>query len=371
MPQARAPLPLSVTFAALLLQAPLGGACTQSPEPVDPDADVDLRVEAELDEGPGNLTLRADGSIVLSLHQFFEPAQRVVTLRDGGLEPVELGELDGGPIDAVLGLQRDAEGTLWLLDNGLRGGAAPRLIAAPPDGRARVYPLAEAAPADAFVNDLAVDLGHGAVFIADPAGGANAGLILVDIASGETRRVLEGHGSVIPEALDLLIDGEPVEIANEDGSRTRPHIGVNPIALDGDDAWLYFGPMHGGALYRAKTADLLDAGLSAGELAERVERYADKPICDGISIDDAGNIYLGDLANNAIGVITPDRSYRELVRDARLSWIDAFSAGPDGRMYSVANQLHRTAALHGGEATFVPPFLVLSFVPLAPGEVGR
>ncbi len=54
-------------------------------------------------------------------------------------------------------------------------------------------------PANAFVNDLAVDAKHRAVYIPDPAGGSNAALVAVDLVSDLAGRVLVGHRSVIPE----------------------------------------------------------------------------------------------------------------------------------------------------------------------------
>ena len=82
-------------------------------------------------------------------------------------------------------------------------------------------------------------------------------------------------------------------------------------------------------------------------------------------------IYVTDIANNAIGVIDKSREYRIYIRDERLSWPDAFSFGPDGRLYTVTNQLHRSAALHGGEQSAVPPFYIFAFEALAGGVSGR
>ena len=43
---------------------------------------------AELDRGPGNVTVTPEGRIILPLHQFYEPDLRVVELmRDGLLGP--------------------------------------------------------------------------------------------------------------------------------------------------------------------------------------------------------------------------------------------------------------------------------------------
>ena len=65
-------------------------------------------------------------------------------------------------------------------------------------------------------------------------------------------------------------------------------------------------------------------------LAGRVERYATKPPSDGMILDGAGNIYLGDVTRNALGVIGRDRRYRELA--AGRPWVDDFEFGADGQL---------------------------------------
>jgi hypothetical protein len=61
-----------------------------------------------------------------------------------------------------------------------------------------------------------------------------------------------------------------------------------------------------------------------------------------------------------------------LVQDpAKLSWPDAISGGPDGRMYVAVNQLHRSPPLNRGVNRAQPPFYIVSFQPLSPAAVGR
>lgn len=360
------------SWTAALAAASLAGCGSKAPAPPVPSADKApaLEVVAEVDQGPGNITVTPAGQIVMSLHPFYEPATRVVTLgKDFTLMPFAA---DAG-VDAVLGIQADRDGVVWMLDTGMRSGTPRTLIGwdTAANKVAHTIDLGPVTPKDAFVNDLVVDRDHGAVYIADPAGGANAAIIVVDIATGKARRVLEGHASVVPEDVDLVIDGTPVRVKLPSGEEIRPRVGINPIAADAKSEWLYYGPMHGTSMYRVRTSDLRDTSLDAAALASRVERWAEKPICDGIAMDEAGNIYITDLAANAIGVIGPDRGYRVLIQDARLSWPDALSFGPDGYMYTVANQLHRTARLNAGTQTATPPFLVLRFRSLAPGVVGR
>jgi hypothetical protein len=114
------------------------------------------------------------------------------------------------------------------------------------------------APKDAFVNNFTVDSRHNQIFIVDPAGGANAAFIVVDPETGAARRVLEGHPSVIPEKVDLIIDGRPIQMKDAAGHLVRPRIVVDPVTEDLQNAWVYFGPMQGSSLYRIKAADLAD-----------------------------------------------------------------------------------------------------------------
>jgi sugar lactone lactonase YvrE len=299
-----------------------------------------LEVVTELSQAPGNIALHSENRIFLSLHQFFQPEWRVVeAFPNGELLPFPNKAWSQGnsphrvALDAVLGIQADANDIVWMLDNGLRNGSTPKLVGwdSQRDRLVKIiYLPSPITPENAFVNDLAIDANINYIYIADPAGGDNAALIVINTRTGMARRVLEGHQSVVPEDVELVIDGEPVQRQLPDGSVVKPKVGVNPIALDAAGEWLYFGPMHGTSMYRIRTTDLRDTNLSEEQLAARVERYSDKPICDGIAMDAAGNIYLGDLAENAIGVITSDRTYKILFRDdEQLSWIDAFSLGND------------------------------------------
>ncbi|WP_245291600.1 major royal jelly family protein [Methylosinus sp. R-45379] len=340
-----------------------------------------VSVIGSLQQGPGNVTATPAGKIVMSQHQFYEPSASVVEWRaDGTIKPFPSEALNdrsrrsGLSLDSVLGIRTDADGVVWMLDNGMRSGVTPKLVGwdTRQDKLHRVIYFPEPiAPKNAFVNDFTVDRRHNRIFIADPAGGVNAAIIVVDLATGASRRVLEGHASVIPEGRDLVIDGRAIETKDAAGRLSRPHIGVNPITEDLANEWVYFGPMHGTSLYRIKASDLADENLEQSALAAKVERYSAKPICDGITIDKDGNIYLGDLAENAIGVIKTDRSYFRLAQGPELAWVDSLAFGPSGKLYAVVNQLHRSAALNGGVDRSKPPYLLIDIKALAEGMPGR
>jgi sugar lactone lactonase YvrE len=328
-----------------------------------------LDIFAKMKEAPGNVAALPDGSVVVSLHQFFDPQNKVVRVSaDGLLKPFPDATWNKSDntnlltLDSVLGIRTDEDDIVWMLDNGMRNKTTPKLVAW--DARSsQLYKLIcipePISLRASFLNDLAVDRKHEAVFIADTASGDSAAIIVVDLNTGASRRVLQGHHSVCPEAINLVVDGKAVEIKQADGSLVKPHLGINPIAVDAAGNWLYYGPMHGHSMYRIKTTDLLNKELTPVQLASKVERYSDKPICDGITMDGDDNIYVTDLANNAVGIIGPDRAYRLVVQDPLLSWPDAFAITPDDFLIIVANQLQRSPQLNGGVNQTVPPFYLL------------
>ena len=334
-----------------------------------------LAVVASLPVPPGNITLTPDGRIFLSLHQFYNPEIRVAELVNGRLEPFPSGpESQLITFESVLGIQADANGYVWMLDNGNQSQSLPKLVAwdTRQNQLARVIYLPPPITLhNSFINDLAIDLTRNAIYISDPITGPESAIIRVDLQTGLAKRILQGHKSVIPEDIDLIIDGVAVRIKQPDGTLIRPHLGVNGLVLDTHNEWLYFCPMHSTSMYRAKSADLCNPYLSEAELASRVERYSDRPICDGISIDRDNNLYLGDLAANAIGVIKRDRSYQLLITDEKLAWIDSFSFGADGYLYFNCDQLNLSAPLNAGEDTSSAPYYIFRLKPLASGVVGR
>ena len=349
---------------------------------------LDLEVVAQLDSGPGNITVTPDKRIILSLHPFYSVNDRVVELRkDGKLVPFPNKSWNQGKtknsgtaFDSVLGIQCDTNGVVWMLDTGLRNLSDQKLVGwdtfnnrlhkvinlIPPKSETRI-----ALPETAFLNDLAVDPNNRVCYLSHSGGVKNSAIVVVDLETGTTRYVLQGHKSVQPEDTPLVMEHRKLDFTLPDSGKLAILIGVNPIALDSSNEWLYYGPMNGKSMYRVRTADLRNPRLSSSELADKVERYSDKPICDGISIDDGGNIYISDLEANAIGVITPDRQYKKLIEDERISWPESFSFGPDGYLYFVASQLHRSAPLNNGKETARPPFYVFRIKPLSPGVVGR
>ena len=187
------------------------------------------------------------------------------------------------------------------------------------------------------------------------------------MVTGFSRRVLEGDISTRPEDIPIVIDDRTITVEGEPAK-----IGVNPITIDPKNEWVYYAPMSGTSLYRISTKDLIDESLFESELSNKVQRYGDKPICDGITIDSAGNVYITSITDNAIGVVDKSGEYRILHQDDELlSWTDGMTFSPDDYVYVTVSQLQNSPPLNNGENDFEPPFYLVRFPALASGQVGR
>jgi sugar lactone lactonase YvrE len=347
--------------------------------------DTGVEVVARLDAPPGNVAVCPEGRIFLSQHPFGAPTFSVMELLPGGTTRPYPSETwarapgaDGVGLQAVIGLECDKNGVLWLLDNGKGAGEGAKLVAWDTRGErlVRSYPVSAAAVPNSFIQDLVVEPERGVAVLADMGRGDligqnMPGLIIVDLKTEEARRVLQGHPSLEPEDVPMVVEGRTLAVANPQGQFVETRLGLNPITLDPAGEWVYYGSMNGRVVWRVKLADLADPALSAEERGRRVQKYGQKALSDGISMDSAGNIYVTDLGAGAIGVTSADGSYRELLKDPLLSWPDGLSYGPDGYFYVTVNQLNRHPIVNQGKAAMQPPFLLVRFRPLAPGAVGR
>ena len=338
--------------------------------------ELETYLEFPKDTPPGNLAIAPDGRMFMSVHEFYGPELRVVeVMPDGSTKPyptedwARAPEGDGNGLNGVLGLRVDRDGILWMLDgqNAERTGRVIGWNTRTEELHAIYYIGQPVARAFSFLNDLAVDRENEAIYISDTANHTESAIIVIDLETGRAKRVLEGSQFTKAEDTPMIIDGKEVLLGGNPAK-----IGVNPITIDPTNTWVYFAPMTASAMYRVRTQDLTDESLSDAELASRVERYGDKPISDGSTIDADGNVYITAMTDNAIGVTKPDGSYEVLFQsDENLPWPDGFSMGVDGYVYATVNELHRSPVLNGGEDASLGTYRIVRFPALGTAISGR
>lgn len=339
--------------------------------------ELEIVAEFPAEHPPGNIAVSPEGRLFMSLHQFYGAPLRVVeVLEDGNVAPYPNQAWSSEPdqagigLNTVLGLRCDQDGILWMLDRSEGEGQPGKIVGWDTENEELyqvIYLPQPIIPESPFLNDLAIDLDHNAIYITDTAKGDDSALIVVDLNTGFSRRVLEGDISTRPEDIPIIINERIINIQGEPA-----RIGANPITIDPNNEWVYYAPMSGTSLYRIATADLLDQSLSPAALSSKVERYGDKPICDGITVDGDGNVYITSITENAIGVVDATGKYEILYQDKKLlSWADGMAFSNDNYVYATVSQLQNSPPLNNGDNDFSPPFYLVRFSALASGEVGR
>ena len=296
------------------------------------------------------------GRIFVNFPRWSDPGGAAVAevLPDGQLRPFpdeawnSPAEMPGLlPIEhfiCVQSLYIDAADFLWVLD-----AANPYFAGVVPDGpklvridlRTNRMVQVISFPEDiilkgSYLNDVRVDLRTGTAYMTDSGSGA---LIVTDIATGNSRRLLDGHPSVTPEGITANINGEAWRSPNG----TIPEVHVDGLALTPGGEYLYYQALTGRTLYRIATEVLRNAELSAADVENAVQLVGQTCVADGLEFTPDGLLYLTDIEHGAIRRLTRGRTLETVIQDPRLAWPDSLAAVADRELYVTTSQIHLTA----------------------------
>ncbi len=325
----------------------------------------------EFSEPVGNVAVNRDGRIFFTIHPESRPTgNKLLEYVRGAAVPFPSGGAQSELFDTVIGVAIDRFNRLWTIDHGNHGLRAARIIAIDLDTNVviREQTLSQdVAPAGSFLQDLQVSADGNTVVIADASFWRKSPAIIVyDVETGDARRVLESHESVSAE--NYLIRSQDREMKFLGGIASLRG-GVDGIALGPE--WLYYAAISGSGLYRVRLSDLRDENLPPGQLANRVERFSDKPLSDGLSMDVQGNIYITDIEHSSVFVVGPDRELKTLIQSPDIRWPDALSFGPDGYLYLADSALPELILQSHEHIQSKGPYRIFRFRPGIEGVPGQ
>jgi len=294
-----------------------------------------LRREISYPEPVGNIAISSDGRLFFTVHPESRPqGNKLLEWKDGAAVPFPDGASQQTLFGSILGLTTDRQGRLWTIDHGRQGFGDARLFAFDIDSRELLLDRRIAdtiAPAGSFLQEIRVTGDGRTAFISDGSIiGHRPALIVYDIATGQSRRLLESHASVSAGNYVIRTAGRDLSYL---GGLFVLKGGINGLAISIDDEWLYFAAISHGSLFRVPVKRLRDIALPAAELELAIERYSDKPLSDGLLVDRDGNVYVTDVEHNAVMIVGPDRKPRTLVRSEALRWASSIAMGPDDALY--------------------------------------
>lgn len=227
-----------------------------------------------------------------------------------------------------------------------------------------LFPQAVAMPTT-YLNDIRFDLrrgNEGMAFITDSSQKGPNGIIVVDLASGESWRRLHDHITTKAEDMQTflpIIEGRPFLEHQQNGSiQQGANMGADGIAISFDGSRLYYCPLGSRRLYSVAIDTLANRNISEQEVADTINDHGDRGgAADGLESDASGNIYSTNYEHNAIFRLRySDGLWEPLVYDPRLLWPDTLSLANDGYLYVMANQLHRQARFNKGKDLRVKPY---------------
>jgi sugar lactone lactonase YvrE len=311
----------------------------------------------------GSVAVSADGRLFFTVHPEARPqGNRLLEYVDGAALPFPNVESQLDLFDTVLGLAIDQQNRLWTIDHGNHGLRTARLLAFDLDSGSLIHDQrfdADIAPAGSLLQDIQVSADGLTVVVADASyWRKRPALIIYDVNSGTSRRTLENHESVAAENYTIRNQDKEMSFL---GGIVNLRGGIGGMAMGSE--WLYYGALTGAGLYRILLSDVQDISLASTELAARVERYATKPLGDGLSIDIDGNVYVTDVEHNAVYAVGTDREVKTLIRSDRIRWPDALSLGPDGWIYVADSALPELIMQSREHIEAQRPYKVFRFQP--------
>ena len=354
--------------AMLALLAPVGAYAADSVDHgAAPSGNITV-VARFADMQPSGIATLPDGRIVLSFPRSAadHKGPRLGVLRDGKAVPFPDAAAQAHFV-SPLGMTVDATGRLWIVDEGTVAGQkqppAPTLNGR--DGRTGqrgpTIPLGSVATrADSHVNDVRVDMTHGpqgTAYVSDTSLMDHPAIIVIDLATGYARRVLENAPSTRAETgFAMELDGHMIRY-----DMAHPAMGqggIDGVALSADSRTLYWQPLSSRRLYSAPTAMLADPAVSATQLEHAVRDEGEDSVVDGMATGLDNSLYLTDIERHAVLRRAANGDLSVIAHDPRLIAPDGLTI-KDNALWLTVGQWGRLPVFHDGHDMQERPWLVV------------
>ncbi len=360
-----------IAATAVALVAPASVAQTPTPSATPPSSQAGLTKVMSFAHQVTGVNVSRDGRIFVNFPRWTEDsAISVGEVKDGQVVPYPDAEWNGwrnalkDKVEAkdhwvcVQSIVIDHGGHLWVLDP-----AAPAMGALVPGGAklvaidlatnkvVKTIPFSDTvAPQGSYLNDVRFSPDDKVAYITDS--GAKGALVVVDLASGSARRVLDGDPSTQPDkGVTVTWAGHPLR--RPDGRGVE--FSADGIALSPDGKTLYWQAIKGKTLYSLPT-DALNPGLltpvtpeavSDGGLRGKIAVVGDNGPADGLLISrHDGKMYVTGPQDSSVKVRDlgqPGSVPTTVVQDDRLHWPDTFAEGPNGAIYFTTSHIQDSA----------------------------
>jgi len=338
----------------LCLTAVVVGSCAQPETEIAEPVVVEpaLEIYAETERQWTGVAVTSDGRVFVNFPRWSPevPVSVAEILVDGTLRPYPDRAWNSWTPDAdpsstfvcVQSVVADGQGSLWVLDPAnawfqgvVPGGAKLVEIDVATGGVVQVIGFdRKVAPPGSYLNDVRIDLENQSAYITDS---GESALVVVDLATGASRRLLDDHPSTAAE--DVILSFAGGQWLLPDGS--APQVHADGIAYDPLNDLVYYQALTGRTLYRISGAALREPWLDDRSLAGMVEAVAESGPADGLLWDRTDGIFISAIEDDAIKRWSPTDGVAYVFEDPLIAWPDSFARGSDGSLYVTSSQIHR------------------------------
>lgn len=354
---------LPAAFATLLLAAAGTTAAPAMAQGAQLVRDYTLEKVADFGHQVTGVTVAENNRIFVNFPRWTEDAPvSVAEVRNGALTPFPNAEWNawrnarkdelspGEHWVCVQSVVADKDGNVWVLDpaapaQGTIVPGGPKLVRISLASSAVLQNIRfdeSVARQGSYLNDVRFSPDGKWAYITDS--GVRGAIVLVDLGTGEAKRLLDGDPSTQPKkGLVVKADGKPLR--RPDGRGIE--FAADGIALSPDGQYLYWQAIKGDTLYRIATRVLVEEGWRGDDIGDKVETVGRNGVADGLLIDRGGKyMFITSPEDDSIKVrnlLLPGTAPRLVIRDARLRWPDTFSQGPDGTVYVTTSRIQDSA----------------------------
>lgn len=325
---------------------------------------------------PRGVTVSQNGRIFVCFPRHEDNHEYTVAeIKDGKAVPFPNAEINEADFNnaknhliSVISAVIDNKNRLWLLDSGRIGlkpvKDATKLIAVDLQSGEVVKNIPfpeEVLSSKSVLKDLRIDplIGQdGTAIIGDSAPTGDSAILVTDLASGKTMRRLNKNPSVSAEP-DFVIfaDGEMVLLRTSEDNKVDWESGIAGLTISADGKFLYYSPMASLQIYSVSLEKLCDPHLTEADIEKTIAVIGREiGTSDGIESDSQNHIYLTDVENNTLWRRNPNGAIEKIIKDERLSWPDRLCLAPDGYLYVICSQFHRSPWFHYGEDQREKPY---------------
>ncbi|CAH0383292.1 unnamed protein product [Bemisia tabaci] len=225
----------------------------------------------------------------------------------------------------------------------------------------------DVAPNDSYLSAITVDTKNNVIYIADASGTGRNAILLLDLSTGLTRRLLQNKYAVT--ALYGFVPytwGQPnyQVVTDSQGNPLRAtfiNYGVTGLALSPGGNTLCFSRLGGRYLYCVSTEILRNPNATDSEIDSYVRNYGEKGWSAGLIFDSLYTLYGGQSEQDGVfQLLFTTQLVTLYIHDPRINFAYSFDIY-NGSLCFINNQLNYLKAVYPGEGRFLVDRRVLPY----------